>query len=111
MTKYKAVPVIIDGIRFASRKEGKRYADLKILEIGGRIANLELQPEYPVVINGVKVCTYKADFRYFDPHVVGPNGQKGGVVVEDVKGIKTPIYRIKKKMVEAAYPGVIISET
>ena len=101
MSKYKAKPITIDGIRFASTKEGKRYTELKLLERAGEISRLELQPRYDITINGVKVCTYVADFSYFD---------KSSRVVEDVKGMKTPVYRLKRKLVEALYPGVKITE-
>ena len=37
-------------------------------------------------------------------------GDKEGQIVEDVKGYKTPIYRLKKKLVEACYPGTLIKE-
>lgn len=99
--KYRAKPVTIDGIRFASQAEGKRYQELKVLESAGDITHLELQPKYTIVINGVKVCTYIADFRY---------RTKTGAVTEDVKGMLTPVYRLKKKIVEAMFPGTTITE-
>ena len=99
--KYRAKPITLDGIRFASQAEGKRYLELKALEASGEITHLELQPKYTIVINGVKVCTYIADFRY---------RTKTNAVVEDVKGMLTPVYRLKKKMVEAMFPGTAITE-
>lgn len=99
--KYRAKPVTIDGIRFASQAEGKRYLELKVLEAAGEITHLELQPKYTIVINGVKICSYLADFRY---------RTKEGAVTEDVKGAITPVYRLKKKMVEAMFPGTTITE-
>ena len=101
-SKYRAEPTVIDGIRFASKKEARRYAALRIAEKSGLIRGLELQPKFPVLINGTKVCTYKADFAYFE------NGKR---VTEDCKGFKTPVYKLKKRMVEAAYPGLEIKET
>lgn len=96
-SKYKAKPVVIDGIRFASQKEGRRYSELKLLERAGEITSLKLQPEFPVCING-KVCfKYLADFQYLED---------SKRVVEDVKSPATrklPVYRIKKKCVEAYY--------
>jgi len=100
-SKYRAIPVEIDGIRFASQAEGRRYAQLKMLEKAGLISRLELQPSFKCVIDNKLVCTYRADFSYFD---------KSSRVVEDVKGMKTPVYRLKKKLVEALYPGVKITE-
>jgi hypothetical protein len=99
--KYKAKAVTIDGIRFASQAEGKRYLELKALEASGAITHLELQPKYSIVINGIKVCSYIGDFRYRTAQ---------GCILEDVKGMITPIYRLKKKIVEAMYPGTTITE-
>ena len=64
-SKYKAVKTTIDGITCDSKKEAKRYTELKLLEKSGHITHLELQPEYQITINGAKICKYKADFRYF----------------------------------------------
>lgn len=101
-SKYAAIPTVVDGIRFASKREARRYAELRLLERGGEIANLELQPFFPCVVNGKSVCTYIADFAYLS---------RGGVrVVEDVKGVKTPVYRLKKKLVEALYANIQIVE-
>ncbi|MCK5020766.1 MAG: DUF1064 domain-containing protein [Candidatus Peribacteraceae bacterium] len=113
--KYNAKKTVVDGIKFDSIKESVRYQELKMLQRAGVIRGLELQPRYNVVINGHKICYYLADFRYFD-------NEKGREVVEDVKAMpKTAkaqkafkgtgawrIYRIKKKLVEALYPIVII---
>ena len=63
--KYKAVKTVIDGITFDSKREAKRYTELKLLEKTGMITHLELQPEYQITINGAKICKYRADFRYF----------------------------------------------
>jgi len=98
-TKYRAKKVTVDGIRFDSIKESHRYLELKTLQQAGVITNLELQPRYDVVVNGQKICYYKADFRYME---------NGAQVIEDVKGMRTPIYRLKKKLVEALYPIKII---
>ncbi len=99
--KYRAVKTEVDGIVFDSKREAARYMELMLLERAGEISHLELQPKYDCIINGKKICTYKADFRYFT---------KLGNIVEDVKGVKTPIYRLKKKLVEALYAGVTIQE-
>ena len=101
MTKYRAVRTTVDGIAFASRAEARRYKELRLLERAGEISRLELQPVFPVTINGALICKYVADFVYF---------ADGARVVEDVKGMVTPVYRLKKKLVEALYPGVKIVE-
>ena len=93
--KYNAKPKIVDGIRFASTREAKRYAELKLLRRGGKINSLEIQPKYPLEVNGVKICTYIGDFRYFD--------RIGVLHVEDVKGIITPIFKLKAKLMLACY--------
>jgi hypothetical protein len=101
-SKYKAVPTVIDGIRFASKKEAKRYGELKMLEKAGHIQGLCLQPEYVLYAGDgdTKLGVYRADFEYAE------NGQH---IVEDVKGFKTPLYRWKKKHVEAQY-GIEVRE-
>ena len=99
--KYRAVKTEVDGIMFDSKREAARYMELMLLQKAGEISHLELQPSFVCMVNGKKICTYKADFRYFDAN---------GSVVEDVKGMKTPVYRLKKKLVEALYPGVTIQE-
>jgi hypothetical protein len=102
-SKYRNEKVTVDGHRFDSRAEGARYWDLRQLERAGEISDLELQPVYPLLVNGVKVGVYRADFRYLDHH--GNN-----VVVEDVKGMPTAVYRLKKRMILAQY-GIEIRET
>lgn len=94
MTKYHAKRTTIDGITFASKAEAKRYSQLKLLERAGEIRNLELQPSYDLEVNGILICRYVADFRY----VI-----RGGQKVEDVKGVKTPVYKIKKKLMKAIH--------
>ena len=92
--KYNAVKTTLDGIIFASKAEAKRYAELKLLAQAGVISNLSLQPRYDCVVADVKICTYVADFMYLE---------QGKQVVEDVKGVKTPVYKLKKKLVEAIH--------
>lgn len=113
--KYNARKTVINGITFDSIKESVRYQELKLLERGGVIKDLELQPRYDVVVNGHKICYYKADFRYWD-------NEKGEQVVEDVKAMPKSDkalkkfkqtdawrrYRLKKKLVEALYPIKIV---
>ena len=100
-SKYRAIKTIVDGIKFDSKKEAARYSQLKLMEKSGAIKDLELQPRYDLIINGQKCGFYKADFRYFE---------SGKEVVEDVKGMKTPMYNLKKKLIRAIY-GIEIFET
>jgi hypothetical protein len=100
-SKYSAIPTWIDGVRFASKREARRYQQLLLLVKAGEIQNLQLQPAYTVSINGILCCTYKADFRY--------QTKAGAWVIEDSKGMRTPVYKLKKRLVEAQY-GVVIHE-
>lgn len=102
--KYHAKPTTVDGIRFSSMKEAKRYGELKLREKAGEICDLEMQSKYPLVAGSGAhyVGQYVADFRYFDLRAKR-------IVVEDVKGFKTPLYKWKKKHVEAQY-GIQIRE-
>jgi hypothetical protein len=100
VTKYRAKPVTIDGIRFASQAEARRYGHLKIMQGIGHIEGLVVHPRFPISVNGKKVCVYEADFEYR----VGANR-----VIEDVKGVATPVYRLKKKLLSALY-GIEITE-
>ncbi len=100
--KYKSIKVEVDGITFDSRKEANRYAELRLMEKAGEITNLELQPEF-LLQEGFRdkarawhrAIKYKADFRYQE--------KGGGVVVEDVKGMRTEVYKIKKKLLLATH--------
>jgi hypothetical protein len=110
-SKYRAVPVVIHGVRFASKAEARRYQELLLLGMAGEIRNLELQPRFPLHVGGVKVGDYVADFRYEEragiDTVLGCDRWRD--VTEDVKGVRTPVYRMKKKHVEAEY-GIAIRE-
>ena len=102
MNKYRNKPVTVDGHRFASKAEAKRYGELKLLEKAGEITRLTLQARYRLTVNGVKICDYIADFAYL-------SGPKNTLTVEDVKGVRTAVYRIKKKLMKAIY-GIDIVE-
>jgi hypothetical protein len=94
--KYGNIPTVVDGQTFASKKEARRYGDLKLLEKAGEIRKLEVQPRFPLKVNGKLVCTYVGDFSYVT--------DADQYVVEDVKGPVTrtnPVYRIKVKLLEA----------
>ena len=100
MSKYRAKPCMVGDIRFASQAEARRYQELLMLNKAGCIRCLELQPRFKIVIGGQKICTYVADFRYTE-------GSRE--VTEDVKGVRTPVYKLKKRLVEAIY-GIRIQE-
>jgi hypothetical protein len=99
-TKYRAVRTTVDGVEFASKREAAVYRDLRLRVLAGEITDLELQPRFPLTVHGVKVCTYVADFEW---------QEDGARIIADVKGVKTALYRLKKKLVRAIY-GVDILE-
>lgn len=94
--------ITVDGHHFASKAEARRYGALRLLERAGVISGLTLQPEYKIVHHGELLTTYRADFAYVSD---------GVRIVEDVKSpaTKTPVYRLKKKLVKA-FLGVEIVE-
>lgn len=101
-SKYKNEKVECDGYTFDSKKERNYYLKLKAMQDLGLIRDLELQKEYILQnsfrLNGVtrRKITYKADFSY-----VSTEDDKLHVV--DVKGFKTEVYKIKKKLLEYKY--------
>lgn len=94
-SKYRNKKCIYDGHAFDSQKERDRYIMLRYQEIKGEISNLRTQVEY-----GCQVCTYIADFVY---------KRNGKIIVEDVKGFKTQVYRLKKKLMKQVH-GIDIVE-
>ena len=100
MKKYRNKPVTVDGIKFDSTKEAKRYGELKLLERAGEIAELERQPKFVLTTNGEpiqyvgkgrkgKQVTYTADFRYYDI-------RRQKWIIEDAKGVETPVFKLKR---------------
>ena len=102
-SKYRNKKTVVDGITFDSMAEAARYRTLKAKLDAGEIRELYVQKRFECVVNGQKVCAYVADFSY--------TNAAGEFVVEDVKSdpTKTPIYRLKKKLVKALY-GIEIFE-
>ena len=105
-SKYHAQPTTADGIRFASAKEARRYAELRLLERAGQIQKLVVHPAFPLRVCGVggglvNLGHYVADFQYWE----GPE-----MIVEDVKGMSTlPLARWKQKHLKAEY-GITVVE-
>lgn len=102
--KYHATKTVIDGITFDSKKEAKRYQDLKLLERAGCIHNLQRQVPFVLIPKSQygRERKYIADFTYFENDTL---------VVEDVKSkaSKTPVYELKKRMLAERY-GIVIKE-
>lgn len=110
MNKYFNKKVMVDGIKFDSKKEAKRYNELKLLKRAGLIKELELQKVFelqPKYTNNkgehIRSITYKADFFYYD-------NKKKQYIVEDTKGFRTDAYKLKKKLFEYVYPNLTINE-
>lgn len=102
-SKYHAKPVTVDGIRFDSKREAERWQQLLLLYRTGEISNLRRQVPYVLIPKSDygRDIVYRADFVYVD---------KSGIeVVEDAKGFKTDIYRLKKRLMAEKY-GIIIKE-
>ena len=102
------MPVTVDGCRFDSTKEAKRWCELKLLERQGEISTLERQvrvhlqgKDGPLVSDKGRRLSYVADFRYFDR-------RRSAWVYEDAKGYKTPEYKLKKAILRAQ--GMEITE-
>ncbi len=92
MSKYKNIKTVTsDGIKHDSIKEANRWCELKLLERAGMIQDLQRQVKFELLPkqDGERAVSYIADFVYTE------NGKR---VVEDVKGVKTKEYRLKKKM-------------
>ena len=96
-SKYKAKKVIVDGITFDSKKEARRYQELKLLERAGVIKDLSLQPNFLLQDKfkykgkTERKIEYIADFQYY---IIKDKKW----VIEDVKGFKTDVYKLKKKL-------------
>ena len=123
-TKYKSKSIIIDGIVFQSKKEGRRWTELRMLERAGEITNLQRQVPYLLIPEQRAPSTevYKKGSRAGQPKP-GPvlerrvvyiadfvYQENGETVVEDAKGMRTKDYVLKRKMMLYRY-GIKIKET
>lgn len=93
--KFNAVRSECDGFKFASKKELKRYLELKMLRQAGEVLFFQMQAPFHLT-GGVK---YICDFQVY--------WKNGDITFEDVKGVRTPMYILKRKQVEALYPITI----
>jgi hypothetical protein len=108
-----------DGVVFDSKGELARWEELRLLERAGEVSELRRQVGYPLVVNGVNLGSYEADFVYVKMvPLQWPEGLKvprdarllPTTIVEDFKGFRTPVYRLKAKLMLAIY-GIQIHET
>lgn len=102
-SKYGARKVTLDGVTYDSAGEANRWRQLQLLAKAGVVKGLgDPHPSFPIVVNGVKICTVEMDFAY---------SENGHAVVEDYKGVDTPMSRLKRKLLAAAYPHLTIKIT
>ena len=95
-SKYRAIPTVLDGIRFASKSEAKRYGQLKLLQLAGEIRWFTCQVPFHLGAGVRYVCDFL--IVYAD----------GRVEVEDVKGMETAMFKVKKKLFEADYQPLVV---
>ncbi len=109
MTKYRAVKVTTEYGTFDSKGEASRYAELMILQRVGQIKDVrrqvvfELLPAFQCAGRKERAITYVADFVY--------TNSRGESVVEDFKGFKTDVYKLKRKMFLSKFPQFVFLET
>lgn len=100
-SKYGNKRTVAHGKKFDSKREADRYGELLLLEKAGRISELTRQTSYQLEVNGVLICRYVCDASYIED---------GKRVVEDTKGMRTAVYKLKKKLMLALL-GIEIKET
>ena len=109
MSKYYSKKTTIYGITFDSKKEANRYCELRLLEMAGKIKDLQLQrkfllqPSFKKKGKTIREIIYVADFVYYDL-------ERMKIVIEDVKGFRTEGYKLKKKIFEHKDPDLTITE-
>ena len=103
-SKYGNVPTIgADGVRFASKAEAKRDAELLLLGRANKIHGIQRQPKFDLRVTGRLICRYVGDWSYRD----GPAREHNSpLVVEDCKGVQTPAFKIKWALAKALYPAI-----
>lgn len=103
--KYNNIRTAYKGQVFMSKKEAQYCRELDILKNARipkhKVVSYETQVPFPIVVNNQKICNYLADFKVLY--------QDGRIEIVDVKGFRTEIYKLKKKLVEAQY-GIKIIE-
>lgn len=98
--KMRNEPTVVDGFRFASKKEARRWGELQLLERAGEIRDLTRQHRLPIEVNGTKVTTAILDFRYLEGEYI---------VLEDCKGRtndtspNTQLWKLKFALIKALY--------
>ena len=107
--KFRNKKTEVNGIKFDSKLEAKRYTELQFLLKSGIIKDLKLQQEFELQPsfkkNGktIRAITYKSDFVYYD-------NERQKIIVEDTKGFRTKDYILKKKLFEYKFKDLSIEE-
>lgn len=103
-SKYRSIKTTVDDITFDSKKEAKRYQELKLLQCANKIEDLRLQVPYILIDKSRygRQIKYIADFVYYDNELKQE-------IVEDTKGFRTDVYRLKKRLMAETY-GIEIKE-
>jgi hypothetical protein len=100
--KHGNIKVTVDGIKFDSKKEARRYQELLMKEKAGLISHLKLKPKFKIMVLDQFLCNYTADFSYWE---------RLELVVEDTKGkdpktgwdTGTPTYHLKKRLMRIVF--------
>ncbi len=100
--KYNAIKVKEDGITFDSKAEHRRYCELKLLLKAGEICSLKVHPRYRLEVGDNLIGVYEADFEYHELKAGKPQYRRE--VVEDVKGVRTREYILKRNLFKALNP-------
>lgn len=100
--KYHAVKTTVNGYTFDSLAEARRYQELYLMVKSKDITHLQVHSPMRVTINGENLFSYTPDFTYLDLRTKK-------TVYEDVKGVITPVFALKKKVIEALDPHVRIT--
>lgn len=100
MSKYHNKKITVEGKTFDSKKEAERYQTLKMLENANIISNLTRQVPFELIPKqkNERAVKYIADFMYVEVAT-------GKIIVEDVKGYRTDVYKIKRKLFKWRYPN------
>lgn len=103
-SKYGAIPTqTADGEKFRSHLEATYFNRLKLLKSSGEITNIEREVRYELTVNGFFICAYMMDFR-----VTWADGRIDYIDCKS-KPTMTPVYAIKKKLMEACH-GITLRE-
>lgn len=98
MNKYRAIPTVVDGIKFHSKGEAGRYSQLKLLERGGQIKELRRQVLFHLHgKNGTKVGRYTIDFLYTE---------NDSLVAEDFKGFSARDMPMRIALFKDNFPDI-----